>query len=56
MSKVDDKTLKAMKKLRDSLDGMITLYEKDEEEITEEEMEAATGKLIMALMAMDGLR
>jgi len=56
MSKVDDKTIKAMKKLRDSLDGMITLYEKDEEDVTEEEMEAATGKLIMALITMDGLK
>lgn len=57
MSKLgDETTIKALKKLRDSLNGLITLYEKNEEEITEEEVESATGKFMVALMGMEALK
>lgn len=57
MSKLgNEKEIKVFKKLRDSLDGVITLYEKDEEEVTEEEIESATGKFIVALMSMEALK
>lgn len=57
MSKLgDEKTIKALTKLRDSIDGLITLYEKDEADVTEEEAELATGKFMMALMGMDTLK
>lgn len=57
MSKLgNEKEIKVFKKLRDSLDGVITLYEKDEEEITEEEIESATGKFMVAIMNMEALK
>ena len=57
MSKLgNEKEIKVFKKLRDSLDGVITLYEKDEEEVTEEEIESATGKFMVAIMSMEALK
>lgn len=57
MSKLgNEKEIKVFKKLRDSLDGVITLYEKDEEEVTEEEIESTTGKFMVAIMSMEALK
>lgn len=57
MSKLgDEKTLKTLKNLRDSLNSLITLYEKDEEEITEEEVNSEVGKFMVAILSMDALK
>lgn len=57
MSKLgDEKTINALKKLREGIDGLITLYEKDEGEVTEVQLEAATGKFMIAIMGMDALK
>jgi hypothetical protein len=50
----NDKTLENLKKLRDSINGVITVYEK--ENPTEEEIERAMGKFIMTLMEFDALK
>ncbi|WP_154696689.1 hypothetical protein [Clostridium botulinum] len=49
----DENTIKSLKKFRESLDRLITLYEKDESEITEEELENATGKFMIACMGLN---
>lgn len=52
----ENKEIRALKKLRDSIDGLITLYEKDKDEITEEEIEDALGKFMVARISIEALK
>ncbi|MGJ8755377.1 hypothetical protein [Clostridium botulinum] len=52
----ENKEIRALKKLRDSIDGLITLYEKDKDETTEEEIGDALGKFMVAVISIEALK
>lgn len=52
--KEECKELQQLKKLRSAIDGMIEVMEK--ENPTEEEVELATGKFMIAIMAIEAMK